>query len=31
MELKNPPHPGELIGDALGELNISIFESRAGA
>jgi hypothetical protein len=31
MEMKNPPHPGAPIGDTLGELNISIFESRAGA
>lgn len=24
MEMKNPPHPGELIGDTLDELDISI-------
>jgi antitoxin HigA-1 len=24
MEMKNPPHPGELIGDALDELGVSI-------
>jgi antitoxin HigA-1 len=24
MAMKNPPHPGEMIGDALAELGISI-------
>ena len=24
MAMKNPPHPGEMIGDALSELGISI-------
>jgi addiction module HigA family antidote len=24
MEMKNPPHPGELIGDSLAELDVSI-------
>jgi addiction module HigA family antidote len=24
MEMKNPPHPGELIGDNLTELGVSI-------
>lgn len=24
MEMKNPPHPGELIGDNLAELGVSI-------
>jgi antitoxin HigA-1 len=24
MPMKNPPHPGEMIGDALNELGISI-------
>ena len=24
MPMKNPPHPGEMIGDALDELGISI-------
>jgi len=24
MEMKNPPHPGELIGDSLEELGMSI-------
>jgi addiction module HigA family antidote len=30
MEMKNPPHPGELIGDSLGELGISISEAARG-
>jgi antitoxin HigA-1 len=30
MEMKNPPHPGELIGDTLDELNISISEAARG-
>ena len=30
MEMKNPPHPGELIGDTLEELNISISEAARG-
>jgi addiction module HigA family antidote len=24
MQMKNPPHPGELIGDSLEELGVSI-------
>ena len=24
MEMKNPPHPGEMIGDSLAELGVSI-------
>jgi len=24
MEMKNPPHPGELIGDSLEELSVSV-------
>jgi antitoxin HigA-1 len=24
MEMKNPPHPGEMIGDSLEELGVSI-------
>jgi len=24
MDMKNPPHPGELIGDSLAELDVSI-------
>ena len=27
MEMKNPPHPGELIGDNLTELDVSIVEA----
>jgi addiction module HigA family antidote len=27
MQMKNPPHPGELIGDSLGELGVSISEA----
>ena len=30
MEMKNPPHPGELIGDTLEELKISISEAARG-
>ncbi len=30
MEMKNPPHPGELIGDNLGELGISITDAARG-
>ncbi len=30
MEMKNPPHPGELIGDTLDELNISVTEAARG-
>jgi len=30
MEMKNPPHPGELIGDNLEELNISITDAARG-
>jgi antitoxin HigA-1 len=27
IRMKNPPHPGELIGDSLGELGVSISEA----
>jgi addiction module HigA family antidote len=27
MDMKNPPHPGGLIGDSLDELNVSIVEA----
>lgn len=27
MEMKNPPHPGGLIGDTLEELEVSIVEA----
>lgn len=30
MEMKNPPHPGELIGDSLAELGVSISEAARG-
>jgi antitoxin HigA-1 len=30
MEMKNPPHPGELIGDSLHELGISIVDAARG-
>ena len=30
MEMKNPPHPGELIGDTLDELNISVTAAARG-
>jgi addiction module HigA family antidote len=30
MEMKNPPHPGELIGDNLGELGVSISHAARG-
>jgi addiction module HigA family antidote len=27
MEMKNPPHPGELIGDTLDELDVSVTDA----
>ena len=30
MPMKNPPHPGELIGDTLEELGVSISEAARG-
>lgn len=30
MEMKNPPHPGELIGDTLDELKVSVSEAARG-
>jgi addiction module HigA family antidote len=30
MEMKNPPHPGELIGDSLAELGMSISAAAKG-
>ena len=27
MDMKNPPHPGELIGDNLDELDVSIVDA----
>jgi plasmid maintenance system antidote protein VapI len=31
MEMKSPPHPGELIGDSLEELGMSISAAAKGA
>ncbi len=30
MEMKNPPHPGELIGDSLAEIDVSISAAAKG-
>jgi addiction module HigA family antidote len=30
MDMKNPPHPGEVVGDSLEELGISISEAARG-
>ena len=30
MEMKNPPHPGELVGDNLAELGISVTAAAKG-
>ena len=30
VEMKNPPHPGELIGDSLDELGVSITKAAKG-
>ena len=30
MDMKNPPHPGELIGDTLDELDVSITAAAEG-
>ena len=30
MEMRNPPHPGELIGDTLDELGVSISAAAKG-
>lgn len=30
MPMKNPPHPGEMIGDSLEEMGISISEAAKG-
>jgi addiction module HigA family antidote len=27
MDMKNPPHPGQLIGDSLDELEVSIVQA----
>jgi addiction module HigA family antidote len=30
MQMKNPPHPGELVGDSLDELGVSISHAAKG-
>ncbi len=30
MQMKNPPHPGEMIGDSLAELGVSISAAARG-
>jgi addiction module HigA family antidote len=30
MQMKNPPHPGEMIGDSLSELGVSISDAAKG-
>lgn len=30
MPMKNPPHPGEMIGDSLEELGVSIIDAAKG-
>jgi len=30
VEMKNPPHPGELIGDSLKELGVSVSRAARG-
>ena len=30
MDMKNPPHPGELIGDTLDELDVSVTAAAEG-
>jgi addiction module HigA family antidote len=30
MDMKNPPHPGQLVGDTLDELEITISEAARG-
>ena len=30
MQMKNPPHPGELVGDNLAELKISVSKAARG-
>ncbi len=30
MDMKNPPHPGELVGDTLDELGVSISAAAKG-
>jgi addiction module HigA family antidote len=30
VEMKNPPHPGELIGDSLAEIEVSVSAAAKG-
>jgi addiction module HigA family antidote len=30
MDMKNPPHPGEMIGDSLGELGVTLTDAAKG-
>lgn len=30
MKMKNPPHPGELIGDTLDDLKVSVSKAASG-
>lgn len=30
MPMKNPPHPGEMVGDSLEELGVSIIDAAKG-
>jgi addiction module HigA family antidote len=30
MPMKNPPHPGEMIGDSLDEMEVSIVDAAKG-
>jgi antitoxin HigA-1 len=30
MQMKNPPHPGELIGDSLDEMGITVSDAAKG-
>lgn len=30
MPMKNPPHPGEMVGDIVGEIGLSIVDAARG-
>jgi addiction module HigA family antidote len=30
MDMKNPPHPGEMIGDSLSELGVTLSDAAKG-
>jgi len=30
MPMKNPPHPGEMIGESIGEMGMSVSEAAKG-